>query len=459
MLLGLLFADDLTLFSTSDMGMIRLLSYLKSFCDIFHLEVNVGKTEIVVFRPRKHPLCIETLHIPFAGHLLRVVPEAKYLGILLHEYGSPESCERHLVAAGNRARFALQARLRSMRGLSLALQITLFKNLVMPAMTYGCHIWGVNYLKLPAAVLNAAGSNSAPLGPFEDVWINYLRHVCGVGRYVPRWCLLQECGFEFVQLHFAKCATRFWGCVRRLATEHCSQRVAKADLRLMIAGNKHCWSHKLCSFLYQVGYPIDKRALFLFKASSTTDPPLCLEQAFDYFWSLEVDEHEVFELLKSFWEDRILLQVEDCDPRATSTLHKRFCRYVHWFLPSRHDKRYHACMYAPIPRRYIIPLVRLRLGAWTELEVHSRHLAFTTGAGLSGQCKCCNTACTQDELHVLFECPRFANLRSEYSDLFTPTIVSSRNARLFFAKGNPTSIARCIAKLYDWLCAALNGQP
>ena len=49
-ILLLLFADDVILLSDTIIGLQRQLSILGYFCDDYHIEVNTGKTKVLVFR-------------------------------------------------------------------------------------------------------------------------------------------------------------------------------------------------------------------------------------------------------------------------------------------------------------------------------------------------------------------------------------------------------------------------
>ena len=51
-ILILLFADDVILLSDTIIGLQRQLSILGYFCDDYHIEVNTGKTKVIVFRNR-----------------------------------------------------------------------------------------------------------------------------------------------------------------------------------------------------------------------------------------------------------------------------------------------------------------------------------------------------------------------------------------------------------------------
>jgi hypothetical protein len=76
------------------------------------------------------------------------------------------------------------------------------------------------------------------------------------------------------------------------------------DVRLMVQGNKHCWSYKLCSFLHRLGYPLDASVCSLFDAAPHPPGPFDTEHALQYFWQLEIQVDDVVEKLKNFWTER-----------------------------------------------------------------------------------------------------------------------------------------------------------
>ncbi len=140
----LLFADDLTLFARSRESIQLMLDKLSYFSAMMGLEVNVSKTECVVFG---HPEALRKfanwpnrfLPKPFVptynGQPIRVVTEARYVGMRFRNDGSPTSNEEALRAAGTRASFALRARILALGNLTPAMQIDLFDRLVRPVIT------------------------------------------------------------------------------------------------------------------------------------------------------------------------------------------------------------------------------------------------------------------------------------------------------------------------------------
>ena len=67
----LLFADDLVLISQSVDGLQRLLDRLKIYCENWNLEVNQGKTKVMVFK--KGTRLARTEKWTYDNHRLEVV--------------------------------------------------------------------------------------------------------------------------------------------------------------------------------------------------------------------------------------------------------------------------------------------------------------------------------------------------------------------------------------------------
>ena len=102
--------------------------------------------------------------------------------------------------------------------------------------------------------------------------------------------------------------------------------------------------------------------------------------------------------------------------------------------------------------------MRFRLGAWMELDVHADVLRFGSrrrrralAIPIQHSCFCCRTPVLQDELHVVFECPRFANLRAQFPRLFTQTVLADKNLRALLQSSEFSSVTQFIALTYEWL--------
>ena len=110
----LLYADDMVLLSDTAAGLQTLLNALHTFCLASHLEVNVPKSEIVVFGASPWRPLPEAAGGPapwhYAGSELPVSTSFKYLGIDLHSTRGVRAAVDRLRAAGLRAIWGMHRR-------------------------------------------------------------------------------------------------------------------------------------------------------------------------------------------------------------------------------------------------------------------------------------------------------------------------------------------------------------
>ena len=126
----LLYADDLTLLSTTPSGLQSQLDTLHHFCAATHLDVNLTKTEVVIFNPsrqRPQPMqgaaCgndgsssqVQQHGWHLAGAPITISPSYKYLGIVFDSKSGIKNVLEHLHAAGQRALHALYQRCRELQ--------------------------------------------------------------------------------------------------------------------------------------------------------------------------------------------------------------------------------------------------------------------------------------------------------------------------------------------------------
>ena len=133
----LLYADDLTLLSSSQRSLQNLLDRLHAFCEDRGLTVNVEKIKVVVFGGKsmlKEPLS-------FKGASVEQVESFPYLGLEFHQNCSFKMAITQLLASARRATFALHSRCAALGIRDPRLKCHLFDSLVHPLLSYGCEIW------------------------------------------------------------------------------------------------------------------------------------------------------------------------------------------------------------------------------------------------------------------------------------------------------------------------------
>ena len=134
----LVFADDLVLFADSKVELQRLINKLATYCKTFKLKVNLGKTNIIVFRNGGYLRSYEKWY--FEGIPIRVVTYYKYLGLVVSSRLSWYACQKTLAEQASKALFAVKRNLTQLGTLSVDLLFKIFDTKVLPILTYGAEI-------------------------------------------------------------------------------------------------------------------------------------------------------------------------------------------------------------------------------------------------------------------------------------------------------------------------------
>ena len=99
----LLYADDTVLFGNTEGEMQHALDVFQTYCNTWHLTVNVDKTKIVIFSSGK----LKQYNFLLNGLNIEVTNEYKYLGIYFTRGGSFAKAKKHIADQANKAMFAL----------------------------------------------------------------------------------------------------------------------------------------------------------------------------------------------------------------------------------------------------------------------------------------------------------------------------------------------------------------
>jgi hypothetical protein len=221
----LLYADDLTLLSTTPEGLQRQLDALHSFCLSSQLDVNLAKTEVVVFNPPRPPTPsaaapphAATWH--FGGSAVTVSDSYRYLGITFHNTRGITTAPTHLHAAGQRALHALYARCSELGITTPSLMCRLFDSLIAPILSYAAEVWAF----VPGATKNRAAA--------ETLHRRFLRRIAGMHPTTLTAATYAEFGRPPLSLQWARLSTNFFSRVAALPDDRPVRRALTAALQL-----------------------------------------------------------------------------------------------------------------------------------------------------------------------------------------------------------------------------------
>ncbi len=143
----ILYADDLVLLAHDTHTLQQLVNALALFCSATKLNVNVAKTEFMVFD--KHFLRVPNGGLRYMGHTIQQVASFVYLGVVFHAKGRKDSAKQALLRRMGKATAALFAMMGTCQALHISdtrVLCTLFDTLVLPCLLYGAELWAPEVL-------------------------------------------------------------------------------------------------------------------------------------------------------------------------------------------------------------------------------------------------------------------------------------------------------------------------
>ena len=135
----LLYADDLTIMSTTAAGLQRQLDALQLFCKQRQLSVNLAKTKVVTFGSRASCQAFK-----FNGSEVERAQSYKYLGFEFHATKALTHGVSKLVSAANKAMHAMTRRCAFLHISDPKQRCRLFDSLVLPILSYASEVWAVD---------------------------------------------------------------------------------------------------------------------------------------------------------------------------------------------------------------------------------------------------------------------------------------------------------------------------
>ena len=150
------------------------------------MEVNVAKTEVVVFRHPQFPAAGEAWQWQIDGQPVARAREFRYLGVILHETEGVSAAISSLATAATRATWAMISRFRVRKVRDIAVKLQMFRALVLPVLEYCGAIWG------PDMLASSKHLSQVLDNPLQAVQTTFLR---GLGLY-PRQSCTRKCAWS-----------------------------------------------------------------------------------------------------------------------------------------------------------------------------------------------------------------------------------------------------------------------
>ena len=229
----LLYADDLIILGDQVGRVQKLLNVLSNFCSLWGLQVNLGKTKVMVYR--NGGIISKNEKFYFNGKEIENVSYYKYLGIMMSTRLSWSPAQTTLASQAQKAAGSIHQINYKCNG-SFKTSVILFDKCIAPILTYGSEIWGLYVHK-----------------SIENVQIRFCKKLLHVGSKTPTKAVLGECGrFPMYIICFVKCL-KYWFKILTLPNEclirSCYNMLCKFD-----EAGKHTWVTKVKHILLSYGF-------------------------------------------------------------------------------------------------------------------------------------------------------------------------------------------------------------
>ncbi|KAJ9526074.1 hypothetical protein QJQ45_009523 [Haematococcus lacustris] len=369
-----MYADDLTLVSTSPHGLQRLVCQLQGFADRKHLTVNVGKSKVMVFNGNSQTAAPS---IGYKHEILPVVREFKYLGMHFNPSATPAFAATHMRAGMFLAMRQACKRAREYGVLHDPYALCHFiRAFVLPLGLYGSQVWGTAFLGHGVQLSNSV----------QTRMLSFLRFAARVRSSVSGLMVLHELGQLPLQLYWLRAACKFWN-TAKLSHSDLLMRVIKADVEL----------GRSCQASWSAQFQLAARELM--GDEFTLSPDMVLgTKALEVKW---------LERWGRRWVGF------EGNPRLPETVHRERCSYAAWF---KHGDGIGINHMAPhllnrqLSTEVRTSLTRFRLGN-SGLGVEKAR--FEGVAFIDRTCTRCTEGVVDDAMHFIFECTATSSIREQ----------------------------------------------
>ena len=203
---GLMYADDLVLFSESEKGLQQLLDILHNYTEKWFLQVNKSKTKYMrICRYNKAPLT----PMKFGESVLESTEEYCYLGTTFTNNGSLNKAGKVLHDKAIKAMYGLLGKVNKHNTCSPTVLLELFDKMILPIATYNSEVWGTICFPVNKKNNNLFEVTSGK-NPIEDLQVRFCKRVLGVNDRATNWAVTSECGRLPTTLNVMSKMTSFW---------------------------------------------------------------------------------------------------------------------------------------------------------------------------------------------------------------------------------------------------------
>ena len=353
----LLYADDTVIFAETKQELQTALDAMKTYCDMWKLQVNSAKTKVIIFSRSKNR---NNEDFYYDNSKLENMEDFSYLGIKFSCKGKFDKAKKHLCDQARKAMFSVLKKARSLC-LDIDLQLHLFDTMVVPILLYGSEVWGIE--------------NNLIINRFQ---LDFYKRILSVKKCTTTVMIHGELGSLPLDKVIKFRVLNYWGKLVNSKHDKISYMMYKLMLKLHSHNIYHSpWLNYVKESLEQLGFA-------------------------NYWYSQSVESNHVFsKLIKQrirdqytqYWNEQIF-SLSKC---STYRIFKSCFVLEEYFKI--------------LPNKLALALCRFRCSSHKLPIERGRYFNVERNQRL---CHFCNSNSLGDEFHYIFECNKFCNERRRY---------------------------------------------
>ena len=357
-----MFADDIANCAETVIRLQQQLNIIDKFCLSTGMELNLEKTEIIVFRNGGHLRANEKWI--FRGQPINVTSVYKYMGLLFTPYLSWVTAQKKLASQAQKSIYAIYGYQEPFGHFNIKQLLQLFDSMVKPILCYGSQVWGYKY---------------SP--DIEAIQLSFCKRYLGVKGSTNNSIVLGECGRLPLCVTYYSNFIKYWCKLTQMEDSRYPKRCYYM-LKSLDNVNRITWATYIKNMLFMYG--------------------------FGFVWvSHEVGDINAF--IKVF-KQRII----DCHTQNwhASLNESSRCHYYKHFKTLLNTERY---LTMELPVKFRLAMSRFRCSSHKLNVEIGRHNKVPFELRI---CSYCNQnydlQTVECEYHVFFECGKYTDIRNQY---------------------------------------------
>jgi hypothetical protein len=347
----LLYADDIVIMSDCEENLQIMLNTIYNWSYRNMIKFNEKKSNVIHFRKQRYDRSSSSFTL--GDKTLNIVKEYKYLGIILNEFHDYNVTAKVLSDAANRALGAIINKYLNNNGLGYYTYTRLYNSGVCPILDYGSEVWG--YKNFPH---------------IDNIQNKAIRIFLGVHRFAPLAAISGDMGWTHSQTRRHVCMLRLWNRIVNMNQNRLPRIVFEWDKSL----NSNTWCSEVKNLLNSCGL-IDS-----------------------YFGNHSVNINAIWASIHEIaclkWSNEV-----NSKPKLRTYKQIKQAYVVEPYVISFITRSQRSCLSQL--RCGILPLF-IETGRWSNIVYEQRI------------CKMCSSGQVENEIHFLFYCSFYDNIRRSF---------------------------------------------